>query len=109
MYKGIIDLNLDVFDGNYPVEGLRYKGFAAESLEFDMSKMLDPESKNNWAEMEEIQFFDVDHRGEKDLPAVTFKMEELTASSMETNVWYCQWTKSAKRADLMRSGFPAGL
>ena len=78
MYKGIIDLNLDVFDGDYPVEELRYKGFATESLEFDMSKMLDPESKNNWAEMEEIQFFDVDHRGEKDLPAVTFKMEELT-------------------------------
>lgn len=51
------------------MEELRYKGFAAESLEFDMSKMLDPESKNNWAEMEEIQFFDVDHRGEKDLPA----------------------------------------
>ena len=79
MYKGIIDLNLDVFDGDYPVEGLRYKGFAAESLEFDMSKMLDPESKNNWAEMEEIQFFDVDHRGEKDLPAVTFTMDDLNA------------------------------
>ena len=79
MYKGIIDLNLDVYDGSYHVEELRYKGFAADYLEFDMSKMLSSESKDNWAEMKEIQFFDVDHRGEKDLPAVTFAMDDLKA------------------------------
>lgn len=65
MYKGIIDLNLDVYDGSYHVEELRYKGFAADYLEFDMSKMLSSESKDNWAEMKEIQFFDVDHRGRR--------------------------------------------
>ena len=77
MYTGTVDLGLDMFtNGDDVPDGLKHRGFVLDCLEFDVKHMLGA-SADNWAEIDQIEFYDVDDTAANATPKATFTGQEL--------------------------------
>ena len=77
MYTGTVDLGLDMFtNGDDVPDGLKHRGFVLDCLEFDVKHMLGA-SADNWAEIDQIEFYDVDDTAANAKPKATFTGQKL--------------------------------
>lgn len=78
LFAGHVNLELDMYkNSETPYDELKHKGFVMDSLEFDLSHMRPAVTEDAWANLDGIDFYDVENEGKDDKPKVSLSWSEL--------------------------------
>ena len=98
MYTGTVDLGLDMFtNGDDVPDGLKHRGFVLDCLEFDVKHMLGA-SADNWAEIDQIEFYDVDDTAANAKPKATFTGQELKQNYVTNGILTLDYSRISRES-----------